>query len=127
MKRRYNKSGCQSTGTVYRGGMKTTTKLLTMVAVSLSLLLATTTPARAIGAPQRVPNPPVQSSEPKQPVTIADVKALVKGEISDEVIESQIRSNHAVFHLTTEDILDLKKSGVSEKLIDCMINTASHT
>jgi len=57
-------------------------------------------------------------------VNVADIKTLAKGEVSDEVILSQIRSNHAVFHLTTDEILDLKKSGVSEKVIDFMINTS---
>ena len=30
-----------------------------------------------------------------------------------------------VYYLTAAEIIELKTSGVSEKLIDCMINTAS--
>ena len=58
-------------------------------------------------------------------MSVAEIKALAKGGISDEVILSQIRNNHAVFHLTTVEIIDLKTSGVSEQVIDSMINTAN--
>ena len=60
-----------------------------------------------------------------QPLGLPDVKMLAKAGISDEVILSQIRNSHAVFHLTTFEIIDLKTGGVSEKVIDFMINTAS--
>jgi len=56
-------------------------------------------------------------------MTVAEIKVLVKSGLSDAVILSQIRNNHAVFHLTTAEIIDLKNSGVSEKVIDFMINT----
>ena len=59
------------------------------------------------------------------PSGVADIKMLAKGGMSDEVILSQIRKTHAVYRLSTADILDLKESGVSEKVIDAMINTAS--
>lgn len=58
-------------------------------------------------------------------MTVAEIKALVKNGLSDGIILSQIRNHHAVFHLTTAEIIDLKTSGVSEKLIDFMINTAA--
>ena len=38
---------------------------------------------------------------------------------------AHIRNSQAVYHLTTAEIIDLKESGVSEKVIDFMINTAS--
>jgi len=76
--------------------------------------------------PPKVQRPPsVQPSDQGQPMGLADVKALVKSGISDEVILSQIRNSRAVYHLTTAEIIDLKASGVSEKVIDFMINTAS--
>jgi WXXGXW repeat (2 copies) len=59
------------------------------------------------------------------PPSVADIKMLAKGGISEEVILSQIRNSHAIYHLGTAEILDLKDSGVSEKVIDFMINTAS--
>ena len=58
-------------------------------------------------------------------MTTDEIKALVKGGLGDEVIISKIRSSQAVFHMTTAEILDMKDSGVSEKVIDFMINTAN--
>ena len=55
---------------------------------------------------------------------MADVKSLVKAGLSDKVILNQIRNSHVVYHLTAVEIIDLKESGVSEKVIDFMISTA---
>lgn len=60
-----------------------------------------------------------------QPLTPADVKALVKAGITEDVIISQISNSHTVFHLSSADIIDLRDSGVPDKVIDYMINTAS--
>ena len=60
-----------------------------------------------------------------QPLTLADVKALAKAGVSDDVIIAQIQNSHAAFHLSTADIIDLHNSGVSDKVVDYMINTAS--
>jgi hypothetical protein len=72
-----------------------------------------------------VPALPVQGSIRFQAGSPADIKALAKAGLSDEVILSHIRNSHAVYHLTTAEIIDLKQSGVSDKAIDFMINTAS--
>jgi hypothetical protein len=56
---------------------------------------------------------------------LADVKALVKAGIADEVLMSQIQQSRVVYRLSTQEIIDLKESGVSNKVIDYMINTAS--
>ena len=58
-----------------------------------------------------------------EPTSLSDVKMLAKAGVSDEVILSQIRNTHAVFQLSTADILDLKETGVSERVIDFMINS----
>ena len=63
--------------------------------------------------------------EQGQPLATADVKALAKAGISDDVIISQIRNSHSVYHLSTAEIIDLKDAGVSPKVIDFMINTAT--
>src|SRR6266404_1108459 len=60
-----------------------------------------------------------------QPLGVADIKALAKAGVSDEVIISQIRNSHTTYHLSTAEIIDLKDAGVSERVIDIMINTAS--
>ncbi len=79
------------------------------------------------------PPPPPRAQQPPQPqhndrgqsISVADVKALATAGLSDEVILSHIRNSQAVYHLTTAEIIDLKNSGVSEKVIDFMINTPS--
>ena len=58
-------------------------------------------------------------------MSVADVKTMVKAGIGDEVVISQIQQSRVVFRLNTQEIIDLKESGVSNKVIDFMINTAS--
>ncbi len=60
-----------------------------------------------------------------QPMGLADIKALAKAGVSDEVIISQLRNAQVVYHLSTAEIIDLKESGVSNRVIDFMINTAA--
>ena len=60
-----------------------------------------------------------------QPLSVADVKALAKAGISDDVIISQVRNSRTVYHLSSADIIDLRDSGLSNKVIDFMINTPS--
>ena len=67
----------------------------------------------------------LQRFEGGQRLAPADIKALSKAGISDEVVISQIRNSHTVFYLNTAEIIDLKDAGVSQKVIDFMINTAS--
>jgi hypothetical protein len=76
--------------------------------------------------PPRAQRPPqIQGSDQGQSIGVADVKALAKAGLNDDVILSHIRNSQAVYHLTTAEIIDLKNSGVSDKVIDVMINTAS--
>jgi hypothetical protein len=76
--------------------------------------------------PPRAQTPPqIQRNDQGQSISVADVKALVKAGLGDDVILSHIRNSQVVYHLTTAEIIDLKNSGVSEKVIDFMINTAS--
>ena len=63
--------------------------------------------------------------EQNQPLAVSDVKALAQAKVSDDVIISQIRASHTVYHLSVADIIDLRNSGVSENVIDFMINTPS--
>jgi len=65
----------------------------------------------------------MQRVEQGQPLTVPDVKALVNAGISDDLIISQIRNSRTVYRLSTADIIDLKNSGASDRVIDYMINT----
>ncbi len=64
-----------------------------------------------------------QRVEQGQPLAVEDVKALTKAGVTNDLIISQIRNSHTVYRLNTEQIIDLKNSGVSEAVIDFMINT----
>jgi hypothetical protein len=58
-----------------------------------------------------------------QPLAVVDVQSLVKAGISDDLVISQIRNSRTVYHLSTSDIINLKNTGVSDRIIDFMINT----
>lgn len=58
-----------------------------------------------------------------QPLGLADIKALAKAGVSDEVIISQIKNSHTVFKLSSADIIDLHNSGVSDAVVNFMLNT----
>ena len=60
-----------------------------------------------------------------QPLSTADVKALVKAGVSDDVVIAQIQNSHTAFHLSTADIIDLHNAGVSDRVVDFMINSAN--
>ena len=60
-----------------------------------------------------------------QPLTLADIKALSKAGVSEEVILSQIRNSRTVYRLAANEIIELHDAGVSNRVIDFMINTPS--
>ena len=61
--------------------------------------------------------------EQSQPLTVEDIKALAKAGVSDDLVISQIRNSRTVYHLNTSEIIGLKNVGVSDRVIDFMINT----
>lgn len=63
--------------------------------------------------------------EQGQPLTVLDVQSLVKAGVGEDLVISQIRNSRTVYHLSTEDIIYLKNAGVSERIIDFMINTTT--
>jgi len=58
-----------------------------------------------------------------QPLTVPDVEALVSAKVSDDVIIAQIQNSHTVYHLSANDIIALRNAGVSDRLVNYMINT----
>ncbi len=70
--------------------------------------------------------PPVYVNvAPVQPTSLADVQAMAKAGISDDVIITQIRNSRTVYHLAAADVIGLRDAGVSEKVMNFMINTPS--
>jgi hypothetical protein len=70
------------------------------------------------------PPPPVPVV-PTQPTSIADVKALAKAGVSDEVIISQMQNTRTIYHLAAADVIGLRDAGVSDKVLNYMLNTPS--
>jgi surface antigen len=60
-----------------------------------------------------------------QPLGLQDVKAMAQAGISDNVIISQMRTTGTAYHLSASDIIDLHTAGVSETVINYMVNSAS--
>jgi hypothetical protein len=61
--------------------------------------------------------------EQGQPLGIADIKAMTRAGVGDDVIISQIISSHTAYHLGAADIIDLHNAGVSDRVVNYMINT----
>jgi len=57
--------------------------------------------------------------------SIDDIKAMTRSGVQEEIIISQIQAHRAVYQLDANAILELKDAGVSEKVITCMINSAT--
>jgi outer membrane lipoprotein SlyB len=60
-----------------------------------------------------------------QPLSVADVESLAKAGITEDVIISQIASSHTIFHLSADDIIGLRDAGVTDKVVNYMINTVN--
>lgn len=58
-------------------------------------------------------------------LSVDDIKKMSKAGLSDNVIISQIQATNSTFYLSTADIIDLKNSGVSQRVIDYMIQTGN--
>ncbi len=61
-----------------------------------------------------------------QELTPYDVESMVKNNLSDDVIIDQIKATKSTFYLTSNQIIELKNAGVSEKIISFMIQTGSN-
>jgi len=61
------------------------------------------------------------------PPSLADIKAMSRAGVSDDTIIGQIANTRAVYYLDANAIIDLKNSGVSQKVINFMISTAGTT
>ena len=59
-----------------------------------------------------------------RPMSVADVEALAKVGMNEDLIISQIRNSGSSYRLSATDIIALHNAGVSNKVIEYMINTA---
>ncbi|MBN2450312.1 MAG: hypothetical protein JXR77_07980 [Lentisphaeria bacterium] len=57
------------------------------------------------------------------PLTLDDIKAVARADVPDDLIIAQIHATRSVYQLNTAQVLDLHGAGVSEKVIDFMLET----
>src|ERR1035441_2731328 len=69
--------------------------------------------------------PPVYYPPPGPPPSIADIKAMTRNGLSDDIIIGQIINSRAVYNLNADALIDLHNAGVSQKVIAYMVNTAN--
>ncbi len=63
----------------------------------------------------------------KDKVTLEDIKTMNDAGVTDDKIISLIKSTQSIYYLTPADIEDLKKAGVSKRVIDYMQQTPQNT
>ncbi len=54
-----------------------------------------------------------------------DIKKMTQAGISDDVIIRQINATSSTFYLSSADIVDMKKAGVSQRVISYMVQTGN--
>lgn len=64
----------------------------------------------------------LQRLENKKPLSLEDIIALSRV-VNDQVVISQIRQSSSSYQLSTLEIIRLREEGVSNRVIDYMINT----
>lgn len=61
----------------------------------------------------------------RPPLGIVDVVQMAQQHVSDDLIISNIRSTGSVYHLSAQDTIWLKQNGVSDRVVQEMMATAS--
>lgn len=67
----------------------------------------------------------VKKIESGEQLSTDDIKKMSRAGLSDDTIMNQIHETKSIFYLSSADIVDLKKSGVSQKVINTMIQTGN--
>jgi surface antigen len=65
----------------------------------------------------------MQSQNP--PISTADVIQMSRSGVTDDTILNAIRSSNTVYHLTAAEITDLRTQGVSDRVLNYMLQTAN--
>jgi len=68
--------------------------------------------------------PPVLGQPPslERHLTIEEIVKLTRAGLAEEIIVTEIKKNGKGFDLSTEELLDLKKEGVSDSIIKCLLD-----
>jgi len=94
---------------------------LTLLPASMSLAAETdaaATQSTAVAAPVIT----TTVAQPKLPYGVDDVLKLSRAQIGDDIIVNYIKNSGTIYNLTSSDIVYLKSSGVSERVINTMID-----
>ena len=59
-------------------------------------------------------------------LSVEDIKEMAKVGVPDSIIISTISNSEEVFHLSAQDIIDLKQSGISDDVIEAMQSTSGN-
>ena len=57
-------------------------------------------------------------------LSLGDIKSLARSGVNDAVILRYIRDHGTVYTLSSEDVTSLRKAGVSQSVVDYMLQTA---
>ncbi len=89
------------------------------------ILLPAVTLMLAVSLPAQTANPPVsasaQSQVPKLPYGVEDVLKLSRAGMGEDVILNYVETSGTVYNLSPDNIVYLKKEGLSERVINKML------
>jgi len=57
-------------------------------------------------------------------LSLYDIKALARAHVSDGIVLRYLRDHDTVYYLNSEDVTSLRKAGVSQSIIDYMLQTS---
>jgi len=60
---------------------------------------------------------------PPSPLTESDILFMINARLSDADIMHNIDVTHSVFHLNSDDVIRLRKEGVSDRVVNYMLDT----
>ena len=66
-------------------------------------------------------------STPPPGPSIAEIQSMAQAHVGDSVIVSQIQNSSTRYSLTADQIIALKNAGVSDAVLNAMINSAGKT
>ena len=80
---------------------------------------AAAAPAPTVAAP--APAPAADLATAKLPASVSGVVKLTKAQVNEDVILSYVQTSGASYSLSSDDIVRLRKEGVSDRVINAML------
>jgi hypothetical protein len=59
-------------------------------------------------------------------LSLYDIKSLARARVNDGVILRYLRDHNSVYYLNSDDVTSLRKAGVSQSIVDYMLQTPSY-